>query len=300
MVAIKLLAESFVLPPDIPASGRGERRTGYYSLFITAKRYRVRASEKKKAFQNDADAITLLALHSTSFSKEVWEPTLEALFQVLEERNNSTRVKIREVWAVDCPNHGHAGVLNREVLEREAFAPDCEYLHWLTTDLVGGGDIGQGGCEHYAMAVHRFLQNAPKIFGIYFSKRKLVGLGHSLGANTLWVCRGAGENLPIITARQITFWQIAVAKTATEFSVLVTHHRGAHRQHRRWPWSGSVESQTRAKCQEEDHWVAWSWGSALVLEDETGCDGMGWTSIEGLCGLWFLFTQHPWLLIAFF
>ena len=126
MVAIKLLEESFTLPPDIPASGRGEWRTGYYSLFITAKRYRVRASEK--AFQNDADAITVLALHSTSSHKEMWEPTLEALLQVLEERNDSARVKIREVWAVDCPNHGHAGVLNREVLERQLLTPNCEYF----------------------------------------------------------------------------------------------------------------------------------------------------------------------------
>ena len=42
---IKLLEESFTLPPDIPASGRSEWRTGYYSLFITAKRYHVREEE---------------------------------------------------------------------------------------------------------------------------------------------------------------------------------------------------------------------------------------------------------------
>jgi len=129
MVAIKLLEESFTLPPDTPASGRGEQGTGYYSLFITAKRYRVRGSEQKKKifFQNDSDAITVLALHSTSFHKEIWEPTLEAL---LEETNDAlAKVKIREVWAVDCPNHGYAGVLNWEVLERKAFAPDCEFLH---------------------------------------------------------------------------------------------------------------------------------------------------------------------------
>ena len=82
--------------------------------------------EKKRAFQNDADAITVLVLHSTSFHKEICEPTLEALFQVLEERNDSARVK--RSLEVDCPNHGHAGVLNWEVLEREAFTPDCEYF----------------------------------------------------------------------------------------------------------------------------------------------------------------------------
>ena len=44
-----------------------------------------------------------------------------------------------------------------------------------------------GGCEHYAVAIHRFLLSAPRTFGIDFSERKLVGLGHSLGANALWV-----------------------------------------------------------------------------------------------------------------
>jgi len=52
----------------------------------------------------------------------------------------------------------------------------------LVPDLGNGT---KGGCEYYAMAVHRFLQNAPRIFGIDFGKIKLVGLGHSLGANAL-------------------------------------------------------------------------------------------------------------------
>jgi len=88
MVAIKLLEELSTLPSDIPASGKSERRTRYYSLFITVKRYHVQVSEKK-AFQNDTNATPMLALHSTSFQKEIWEPTLEALFQVLEETNDS-------------------------------------------------------------------------------------------------------------------------------------------------------------------------------------------------------------------
>lgn len=160
-VKTKLLEESFTLPPDVPDLGRSERGARY-SLFITAKKYRVQELE---AFRNDSDAITVLALHSTSFHKETWEPTLEALFQALV-MHGSGKVKIREVWAVDCPNHGHAGVLNRDLLESKEFATDC-------------------GCEHYAVAIHRFLLSAPRTFGIDFSERKLVGLGHSLGANAL-------------------------------------------------------------------------------------------------------------------
>lgn len=47
MVAIKLLEELSTLPSDIPASGKSERRTRYYSLFITVKRYHVQVSEKR-------------------------------------------------------------------------------------------------------------------------------------------------------------------------------------------------------------------------------------------------------------
>ncbi len=43
------------------------------------------------------------------------------------------------------------------------------------------------GCDRYAVAIDRFLKNAPTEFGVDFGKRRLIGLGHSLGANTLWV-----------------------------------------------------------------------------------------------------------------
>lgn len=116
---MQLLEESVILPPDISAPhGNG---TGY-PLYITAKRYFVKELE---AFEGDTDAVTVLALHSTSFHKETWEPTIEALFDAVL-KNGPGKVKIREVWAVDCPNHGQAGVLNREVLKREEFANNCE------------------------------------------------------------------------------------------------------------------------------------------------------------------------------
>lgn len=116
---MKLLEESVTLPPDASAAdGKGQG----YPLYITAKRYFVKELEE---FERDADAVTVLALHSTSFHKETWEPTLEVLFEVLV-RNGTGKVKVREVWAVDCPNHGQAGVLNREVLKRDEFATDCK------------------------------------------------------------------------------------------------------------------------------------------------------------------------------
>lgn len=117
---MQLSEESVTLPPDASAlhgSGTG------YPLYITAKKYFVK---KLEVFEEDTDTVTILALHSTSFHKETWEPMIQALFDTAL-RNGSGKVKIREIWAMDCPNHGHAGVLNKEVLKRAEFANNCEW-----------------------------------------------------------------------------------------------------------------------------------------------------------------------------
>ncbi|KAJ3573724.1 hypothetical protein NP233_g2240 [Leucocoprinus birnbaumii] len=172
---MKLLDESFTLPPEMSAlGGNGEKRG--YPLYITAKRYHVQELE---VLQQDPEAITLLAFHSTSFHKETWEPTLEALFDA-SVANGLDKVKIREVWAVDCPNHGHAGILNREMLKRKEFETFF-------------------GCEGYAIAVHHFLLAAPTCFGVDFSKKRLVGLGHSLGANGLLLLQALQPIFPFLS-----------------------------------------------------------------------------------------------------
>jgi len=43
-------------------------------------------------------------------------------------------------------------------------------------------------CEKYAQAVGRFLSTGPNYGArVDFQKRNLVGIGHSLGANAMWV-----------------------------------------------------------------------------------------------------------------
>ena len=113
-----MLEFSYTLPP-----------TSDYPLYITAKRYWMPNFE----INNDNDAAqTLIVLHSTSFHKETWEPTLQDLFKLVlsqqrrrqqqEEENNTASatiegVLIRDAWAIDCPNHGQSAVLNHRVLE---------------------------------------------------------------------------------------------------------------------------------------------------------------------------------------
>ena len=75
--------------------------------------------------------VTLLLLHSTSFHKEIYEPMLEELFTIVGDSSRDgdhgeTELSIKEVWAIDCPNHGQAAVLNCELLKRPEYKEYCE------------------------------------------------------------------------------------------------------------------------------------------------------------------------------
>ena len=60
--------------------------------------------------------LTLVFLHSTGFPKEMWEPIIEELFG----GHNGLGTRIREAYAIDCPNHGMAAVLNDGLLSTRA------------------------------------------------------------------------------------------------------------------------------------------------------------------------------------
>lgn len=75
------------------------------------------------ANQGDPDALTLILLHSTSFHKETWEPTLDQIFKLA--RRPGSGVKLREAWALDCPNHGEAVLYNEHVLRQDEHAEVC-------------------------------------------------------------------------------------------------------------------------------------------------------------------------------
>lgn len=70
------------------------------------------------------DGVTLVFGHGTGFHKELWEPTLEDLFEV--QRKNGGDFKVREAWSVDSPNHGEAGVLNEEKLLSGCYDQVCK------------------------------------------------------------------------------------------------------------------------------------------------------------------------------
>lgn len=106
--SLTMLAQPVTYPP----------RNGY-PLHITAKRYWAPEFEAN----TDGNALTLIVLHSTSFHKETWEPSLEQLFKLAS--GPGSRVRIREAWALDCPNHGEAGELNERLLAQQGSS--CTY-----------------------------------------------------------------------------------------------------------------------------------------------------------------------------
>ncbi|EJD00762.1 uncharacterized protein FOMMEDRAFT_157868 [Fomitiporia mediterranea MF3/22] len=151
-------AESVILAPD-----------DTYPFCITAKRYTL------PVFEDREEALTLIFLHSTGFFKEIWEPTLEELLKCVASQRPAI---IREVWAIECPNHGQSAVLNEATLQ----LPENQ---------------NRFSCKNYALAVKRFLLAAPsKGAKVDFKRRNLVGIGHSLGAVAITILQHLEPRLP--------------------------------------------------------------------------------------------------------
>lgn len=154
-----------------------------YPLYITAKQYWLQEFE---TFWDDSDALTLIVLHSTSFHKETWEPTVQSVFDGLskhseasDHQNTSFAVKIKCVWAIECPNHGESATLNSVALQKPPY-------------------FRSFGCERYAEAVHRFMSLGHTLSPpVNFWDEALVGIGHSLGSVAMQVGNPANPFGPL-------------------------------------------------------------------------------------------------------
>ncbi|KII93753.1 hypothetical protein PLICRDRAFT_403847 [Plicaturopsis crispa FD-325 SS-3] len=112
------------------------------------------------------DGYTLVFLHATGMHKESWDVSIQRLFDMFD--NNA--VKIREVISIESPNHGESAEVNESAI-REHFGDQ-----WPT--------------KQHARAAHAFLTaDASQGARIDFSTRKIVGIGHSIGAAALFLMR---------------------------------------------------------------------------------------------------------------
>ncbi|KAJ3928375.1 MAG: alpha/beta-hydrolase [Lentinula lateritia] len=157
-----------------------------YPLQVLATRYRTQTGI---AVQYDQDTerdtgsgYTLILLHATGMHKETWEVFIEHLFDYSLRRvsrsSDSTPthssydidrsdIWIEDVFSIESPNHGESAVINEQVLKttyEDRWSP-----------------------SEYGRAVHTFLTAGANAVGVDFTKRRLVGICHSVGAPALFL-----------------------------------------------------------------------------------------------------------------
>ncbi|KAF7358636.1 Abhydrolase domain-containing protein mpaH [Mycena sanguinolenta] len=125
----------------------------HYPLLLSANRY----WDPSSPHLDDPTATTLVFTHGTGFHKEQIEPTIQELYDLVPVDGP----KIREVWSIDAPNHGDSAVLNEQVL-RSGYEP----FEW----------------QEYSRALHALLAGLGTGIDVEFSRRRLVLIGHSMGA----------------------------------------------------------------------------------------------------------------------
>ncbi|KAF5372547.1 hypothetical protein D9758_005199 [Tetrapyrgos nigripes] len=132
----------------------------FIPLVTTVKRY---WGPSTTLNDDNPTALTLIFAHGTGFHKEHWEPSIEDLYDIVEQQSNpASRLRIREVWSIDAPNHGDAAVLNEGVLQ------------WSYEPIFRWDDYGR--------MIHAFLAGLGKGVNADFRGHNLVGIGHSMGA----------------------------------------------------------------------------------------------------------------------
>ncbi|KAH9921086.1 hypothetical protein B0H21DRAFT_202813 [Amylocystis lapponica] len=81
-----------------------------YPFLIAAKRYWL----DQPGLADDPQALTLVCAHALSVSKECWNPVVDDFFALT--RNRGSRVRVRDIWSIEAPNHGDFAVLNEDTL----------------------------------------------------------------------------------------------------------------------------------------------------------------------------------------
>ncbi|KAF8998958.1 hypothetical protein BDQ17DRAFT_1247067, partial [Cyathus striatus] len=109
---------------------------------------------------------TLVLTHAIRAHKETWEVTIRHFLIICNTSCSPYHVK--ELYSIENPNHGESALLNVDIMQ--AWCKDSwssmEYVRAVKAFLLA--DIHHGAC-------------------IDFSERRLVGIGHSMGAVTLYV-----------------------------------------------------------------------------------------------------------------
>ncbi|GLB40016.1 putative alpha/beta hydrolase family protein [Lyophyllum shimeji] len=193
-------------------------------LLLTAKRY----WQADSPYLNDSAALTLIFTHGVGFHKEQWEPAMDDLWALLNHNNGTVRV--REMWAIDTPNHGDAAILNERALQ---YGYD-QVFAW----------------EDYGRSIHAFLTGFGTGLDVDFSTRRLVGIGHSMGSTALVLAHGY---TPFIQFESLILCELMSMNSHFAAKLANLYQRGSI--NRRDTWASHEEAYTLLKSRPA--WKAW-------------------------------------------
>ncbi|KAJ6608512.1 Alpha/Beta hydrolase protein [Mycena sp. CBHHK59/15] len=129
---------------------------------------------------------TLVFLHATNAHKETFEPVVYHLLQ------ETLGIPIRDVWAIENPNHGRSAAKNRNLLDSPKYREK-----WTAME--------------YCRATHAFLTSTSH--GIDFRSRALVGLAHSAASAALLMLQ---RTHPPVKLEAMIFMDAAILPVGTK------------------------------------------------------------------------------------
>ncbi|KAJ4477253.1 Alpha/beta hydrolase fold-1 [Lentinula aciculospora] len=179
----------------------------YYPMVSTLKRFRDPSWTE--------NGLTLLFTHGTGFHKEQWEPTINDLLELIGKQV-SNKIRIREIWTIDAPNHGDAALLNEKTLQYgyEPVFQWQEYARSIHAFLTGRGRtlLGNLNLDSEGKAI---------MANFDFSSHTIVGIGHSMGAISLLLSLDFAPSIEslfdsMILVEPMTMEPVAVAKSPAQ------------------------------------------------------------------------------------
>ncbi|KAF8323435.1 hypothetical protein DL93DRAFT_2093078 [Clavulina sp. PMI_390] len=164
----------------LPEDGRGLQDGPGPVMWTVMNRYARVSSAADKADRRIG--LTVLAFHANGYHKETFEPIFRCLIDSCNQPGS--RVRIDEFWSFDAAHTGDSALVNRNALQTfgEYAADGIDFLR----DILGFVD-------HYlpattgdiSLPVHLTPHNDSISLERRYSKRIIVGMGHSFGASVL-------------------------------------------------------------------------------------------------------------------
>jgi len=102
--------------------------TELFPLQVLATRYRTGDVSVPESVE---DGYTLVCMHAVGLHKETWQAVARHLLSSITKdsvgRPHYLGHIIREIYAIECPNHGESALVNKEILQTR-YKDTCESM----------------------------------------------------------------------------------------------------------------------------------------------------------------------------